>query len=138
MGISAISSIKRSNINKLYSQQNSTNKFSLKSTTVDSELKKLEYKLKDGQISESEYIREKNALESLPQTVYTIDGSSTLKESNVSQICQKESTEEIDKLKKQHAIGDISDFAYRANMYLLTNPIETRPGETGQNLLLMA
>lgn len=138
MGISAISSIRESNIGKLYSQQNGTNKFALKSTTVDAELKKLDYKLKDGQISESEYTKEKNALESLPQIVYTNDGSSTLKESNVSQICQKESTEEIDKLKKQHASGDISDFAYNANMYLLTNSGEEQPPEIGQKLSLMA
>lgn len=138
MSISAISSVKRSNVNNLYAQKGDTNKFSLRSNMVDSEIEKLNEQLKKGQISESQYKSEKEALESLPQIVYTIDGSSTLKGSNTSLIGEEETTNEINKIEKKHANGDMSDFSYKANMYLLTNPIEMQPSETGQRLSIMA
>lgn len=138
MSISALSSVKGSSIKNLYSQKGDTNKFSLSSSMVNNEIEKLNEQLKKGEISESEYENQKAALESLPQIVYTSDGSDTLKQSNASLIGEKETTEEIDKIKKQHENGNMSDFSYKANMYLLTNPIDSQQSETGQNLSVWA
>lgn len=138
MSISALSSVKGSSIKNLYSQKGDTNKFSLRSSMVDNEIEKLDEQLKKGEISESEYENQKAALESLPKIVYTSDGSNTLKQSNASLIGEKETTKEIDKIKKQHENGNMSDFSYKANMYLLTNPIDSQQSETGQNLSVWA
>lgn len=138
MSISALSSVKGSSIKNLYSQKGDTNKFSLSSSMVDNEIEKLDEQLKKGEISESEYENQKAALESLPKIVYTSDGSNTLKQSNASLIGEKETTKEIDKIKKQHENGNMSDFSYKANMYLLTNPIDSQQNETGQNLSVWA
>ena len=138
MSISALSQLKSRTINSIYQQKGSDNKFSLNSSSVEKEIKKLEEKMKHGQISQKEFEREKKALESLPQTLYTTDGDNNLKSSNASQIDNKETQYEINSIEKKHSLGDMSDFAYKANMHLLTTPIPEQENLVGQRLSLYA
>lgn len=121
MGLGAISSLNSCSLNSLYAQNGSSNKFALKSSGVAKEIQELEEKLKSGQISEQEFEAQKKQLESLPQILYTSDGNNNLTVGNASLLKTNSNTEEIDKIEQQHAKGEISDFSYKANMYLLTN-----------------
>ena len=132
MGISALSQLKSTRINSLYSQKGSSNKFSLNSAGVEKEIKILEEKMKKGQISPEHFETQKKVIESLPKFVQTIDGDNKLKASNATEIDNRETEKEIDNINKKHSLGDMSDFAYRANMHLLTNPIPQQENILGQ------
>ena len=90
--------------------------------------------MKRGQISPEDFETQKKILESLPQALYTSDGNDNLKASNASQIDNRNTQNEIDSIEKKRSLGNLSDFAYRANMYLLTNPIPQQESLVGQKL----
>ena len=134
MSISALSQLRNTSINSVYNQKGSSNKFTLNSSGVEKEIKALEEKMKRGQISPEDFETQKKILESLPQALYTSDGNDNLKASNASQIDNRNTQNEIDSIEKKRSLGDLSDFAYRANMYLLTNPIPQQESLVGQKL----
>ena len=134
MSIAALSRLKSTTINSIYNKKGSSNKFSLNSGAVEKEISALREKLKRGQISEKEFETQKKILESLPQTLYTTDGNDNLKESNVSKIDNGETEKELESIEKKHALGYMSDFAYRANMHLLTTLIPEQDNLAGQRL----
>lgn len=134
MGISALSQLRSRTINSVYNQKGTSNKFTLNFSGVEKEIKALEEKMKRGQISPEDFETQKKILQSLPQAVYTSDGNDNLKASNATQIDNKNTKDEIDSIEKKHSLGDMSDFAYRANMHLLTNPIPQQDSLVGQRL----
>ena len=138
MSISALSQIKRNTVNSVYSQNGSSNKFSLKSSCVEKEIKALEEQLKRGQISPKDFEEKKNALKNLPHVLFTSDGGDKLSASNATQIDNKETEKEIDNIEKKYALGDMSKFAYKANMYLMTEPIPEQENLIGQKLSFYA
>ena len=138
MEISALYQLKENTISSVYNKNGSSNKFSLNSGAVEKEIDVLREKLKRGQISEGEFEAKKKLLENLPQTLYTNNGEDSLKASNASQIDNAETEKEVESIEKKHALGDITDFAYRANMHLLTTPIPEQDNLVGQRLLLYA
>ena len=134
MGISALSQLRSATINSVYNQKGNSNKFTLNSSGVGKEIKALEEKMKRGQISPEDFETQNKMLESLPQALYTSDGNDNLKASNASQIDSKDTQNEIDSIEKKHSLGYMSDFAYRVNMHLLTNPIQQEESLVGQKL----
>ena len=138
MSISALSQIKRNTVNSVYSQNGNSNKFTLKSSCVEKEIQALEEQLKKGQISPEDFEEKKNALENLPHILFTSDGGKKLSASNATQIDNKETKKEIDNIEKKYALGDMSEFAYRANMHLMTVPIPEQENLIGQKLSFYA
>ena len=138
MSISALSLISRNTVNSVYSPKGSSNIFTLKSTSVEKEIKKLEEKLQRGQISQKDFETQKNALENLPRVLFTNDGGDKLSANNATQLNQKATEKEIDSIQRKYALGDMSDFAYRANMHLMTAPIPEQENLTGQRLSFYA
>lgn len=120
MGISALSGLPSQTISSIYSKQGDSGKYSLKPQKRNAKIEELELELKEGKISESEFKKEKAALESAPISIYTTPNQSKIKSDNIFQTNPNE--KEVEKLKQQLANGEISNFEYRANMYMLTTP----------------
>ena len=138
MSISALSLISRNTVNSVYSPKGSSNKFTLKSSCVAKEIQALEEQLKKGQISPEDFETQKNALENLPHFLFTNDGGDKLSTSNATQIDNRETEKEIDNIQRKYELGDMSDFAYRANMHLMTAQIPEQENLTGQRLSFYA
>ena len=138
MSISALNDLNRNSIKSIYSQNGSSNKYTLKSSSVSKEIAKLEEKMRKGQISPKEFELQKKILESLPQTLYTRNGDTELHQSNASEIDFRETKKEIESIEKKHEQGDMSDFAYKANMHLITTPIPEQNNLIGQKLSFYA
>lgn len=119
----------------MYSKTKSSNRgdeYILDSSRKGAELHKLDEKLRLGDISESRYETEKAAIESAPRVIHIDAGSSVpesspLKEQSNPGFSSEDELikvqKEIASLRNQYLNGDISEFAYKANMYLLTNPM---------------
>ncbi len=86
------------------------------------EIKELEEKLEKGQITQQEYNQKKSLLESAPLYIHIEDGETKTSSTNIFKNEEKDHKKEIDKLNSQYANGEISDFTYRANMYLMNHP----------------
>lgn len=138
MGISALSQLKSTTINSVYKQKGCSNKFALSSSGVAKEIETLEERMKRGQLSPEDFETQKKILESLPQALYTSDGNKNLKASNASQIDYRDTQNEINSIEKKHSLGDMSEFAYKANMHLMTTPIPQQESLVGQKLSFWA
>lgn len=91
-------------------------------------IQRLEDLLDKGEITQAEYERQVAAIKKAPKVVSVdknenIHKNSRLKSSDSLPHNNEENQKsEMEKLKKLYENGDISDFAYKANMYLLTAP----------------
>lgn len=96
--------------------------YKLNASQQGKELEKLEMKLVNGQISEQEYNHQKALIESAPLYVHVENGYTESGNENIFEREEKQHLQEIDRLEQQYKNGEISDFMYKANMYLLNNP----------------
>ena len=135
MSIPAISGLQSRAIGKMYTSHTAEDgeKFTLTETGRNAELKRLEKQLEKGEISQGEYDQKEAAIKSAPRFVFVDNENVTHKGLLSAENGEKEQAKEIEKLRQQRSAGELSQFAYNANMYLMTNPIsgsnETSPGQ---------
>lgn len=142
MSVPAISGLQSQAVGKMYTShttQQGGEKFTLTETGRNAELKRLEKQLEAGEITQGEYDQKEAAIKSAPRIVF-VDNENITHEGLLSaENAEKEQTKEIDKLRQQYQTGQISQFAYNANMYLMTNPITGNNEPTiGQKLSVLA
>lgn len=141
MSIPAISGLQSRSVGKMYTSHTAEGgeKFTLTETGRNAELKRLEKQLENGEITQSEYDQKEAAIKSAPRFVFVDNENITHKGLLSAENAEKEQTKEIDKLRKQYPTGELSQFAYNANMYLMTNPITgSNEQQAGQRLSVLA
>ena len=148
MGIPAIGGINVSTVGRIYTSRNTGNgeKFTLTESGRKDAIKELDLKLSKSEITEQEYNQRKASINSAPRVVFVDNEGISHKgeisagnaEKNSGENFEAKQTKEIRKLQEQYAAGEISPFEYRANMYMMTNPITTETQTTGQRLSILA
>ncbi len=147
MSLNGINGIPPQVINNIYRCTGKEDgRYTLQGSRLDAEKTKLDKKLENGEISEGEYNQKKNALNNIPDTIFS-DGQNVQfspirqkEESteNVSSRIEQKAQNDIIKLENQHKNGEISDFEYRANLFMMTNPFIQGPNESGMKLNAIA
>ena len=142
MGIPAISGLNSRAVGQMYTSQRKEDgeKFTLTEAGKQAELQKLDMQLEKGEITQSEYNKREAAIKSAPTVVY-VDKENVTHEGLLSaDSAIKKQEKEAEKLKRQYENGEISQFSYNANMYLMTNPISNTqsPTDSRQRLSVMA
>ena len=149
MGIPAIGGLNISTVGRMYTSRNTGNgeKFTLTESGRKDAIKELEIKLSKGEITENEYNQRKAAINSAPRVVFVDNegishkgeiSASNAEKGNIEDFDTKQNEKQIKKLQEQYATGQISPFEYRANMYMMTNPISNENQTTGQRLSILA
>lgn len=118
----------------IYSKNKSSSngeEYVLSSTKKEVQIHILDQKLDKGEISKAEYNAQVAAIKNAPKVVSVGSDATVHKNTrlssvdNLKQSAEKTQKFEIEKLKKLHENGDISDFAFKTNMYLLTTMPDT-------------
>lgn len=146
MSIPTISGINSSTISRMYSSGSTGNghRYTLTENGRYNAIKELETKLSKGEITENEFNQKKAAINSAPRVVFVDKEGINHKGEIGAENAEKSKGENSDtnkaikKLKEQFASGQISPFEYRANMYMMTNPITMEAKPTGQKLSILA
>ena len=147
MSLNGINGIPPQVINNIYRCTGKEDgRFTLQSSRLDAEKTKLDKKLEKGEITQGECEQKKNALNSIPDTIFS-DGQkiqfSPIKRQdesveNIDSTLNKQAQRDFLKLETQHKNGEISDFEYRANLFMMTNPFIQSPNEPGMKLNAIA
>lgn len=147
MSLSGINGIPPQIINKVYHcSEKESGRYTLQGAKIDAEKAKLDEKFAKGVITESEYLHKKNALDNIPATIFS-DGQniqfSPIKKKeepteNVSSQLEQQAQRNFLKLDAMHKNGEISDFEYRANLFLMTDPFIQAPNEPGMKFNAIA
>ena len=144
MSIPTISGINSSTISRMYSSGSTGNghRYTLTENGRYNAIKELETKLSKGEITENEFNQKKAAINSAPRVVFVDTSGINHKGEFAAEDAEKSNesgkNKEIKKLQKQFETGEISPFEYRANMYMMTNPITMEAKPTGQKLSILA
>lgn len=129
-------------VRDMYSKVKSTktaDEYVLLPEQKEAQLQKLDKMLQNGDISEGKYKMEKAAIENAPDVI-CVNGSTVSKQElpsydednnrGLSKLNEREYQHELNRLKREYMNGDISDFAYKANMYMLTSSVPVDNGSS--------
>lgn len=129
-------------VDNIYSKRKSTkagDEYVLLPRQKEAQLQKLDKMLQNGDISEGKYKIEKAAIENAPDVI-SVNGSNVKEQElrptdgdnkdGLSKLNEREYQYEVNKLEREHSNGDISDFAYKANMYMLTSSMPVADGNS--------
>lgn len=143
MSLSGIYGVPPQIMNNVYRCTNKEDgRYTLQGPKVEQEIQALEKKLEDGQISEGEYNQKKSILKNIPDTIFSDNGKvqfTPLEKSkkgsehteSADKVRERQFLRDLFRLESQKEAGEISDFAYRANKFLMTNPFIQSPNEPG-------
>ena len=145
MGLPAIGGLPSRTISAMYTSQNKGDgkKYTISEAGREGAIKELEAELGKGQITEGEYRQKKSAIMSAPRIAFVDNTGTTHKglfsaENAEKSKSRNDSRSEINKLQKKFEKGEISPFEYRANMYMMTNPVANYENQPGTRLSILA
>lgn len=136
MSLGSFNSIPQTFVQNMYYQtksQDNGKEYAINPQKQDGQLQKLDEMLKKGEISEEKYDKLQSAIKSAPDVLHVDEGSSVpqksrLKDaedqsSSIDKLYEKEYQMQKSRLEQQYKNGEISEFAYRANSYMLSHPM---------------
>ena len=145
MGLPSIGGVPPRTVAAIYTSQNKGDgkKYTISEAGRTAALKELEAELGKGRITESEYRQKKSAIMNAPKVTFVDETGTTHRGLFSAENAEKlksgsNSSSEINKLQKKFEKGEISPFEYRANMYLMTNPIANYENQAGTKLSILA
>ena len=145
MGLPAIGGIPSRTVAAIYTSQNKGDgkKYTVSEAGIAAAIKELETELGKGRITEGEYRQKKSAIMSAPKIAFVDNTGRTHKGLFSAENAEKSKDSnngqsEINKLQKKFEKGEISPFEYRANMYMMTNPITNYENQPGTRLSILA
>lgn len=146
MGLPAIGGLPSRTISAMYTSQNKGDgkKYTISEAGREAAIKELEAELGKGQITEGEYRQKKSAIMSAPKVAFVDNTGTTHKGLFSAENAAKkangtnDSNSEINKLQKKFEKGEISPFEYRANMFMMTNPVANYENQPGTRLSILA